>query len=110
MRKTLAPLFAMMLIGSATASYGATIVGGHDCDEWTRRPSDGKSQWLLGYLSGLNVMHEFNEGNPKDPLAAVRSPNQLYQWMDSYCRKNPSSRLDAGASEMFIELMKQKQK
>jgi hypothetical protein len=110
MRKILAPLLALVLIGTATVACGATIVGAHGCVEWTKQPENGKWQWLLGYLSGMNVMHEFNDATPKDPLAALRSVDQLTQWLDSYCQKNPASRMDAAASELFIELMKQSRK
>lgn len=110
MRKILAPLLALVLMGSGTVVFGATIVGAHDCVEWTKEPENGKWQWLLGYLSGMNVMHGFNDATPKDPLGSLRSVDQLTQWLDSYCRKNPTSRMDAAGSELFIELMKQSQK
>ena len=110
MRNILAPLLALILIGFGTTAYGATMVGSHGCVEWTRDPENGKWQWLLGYLSGLNVMHEFNGAAPKDPLAALRSVDQLTQWLNNYCQKNPTSRMDAAASALFVELMKQSQK
>lgn len=110
MRNILATLLALILIGSGTATFGATMVGSHACIEWTQNPENGKWQWLLGYLSGLSVMHEFNDATPKDPLAALRSVDQLTQWLESYCQKNPASQMDAAASALFIELMKQSQK
>lgn len=91
-----------------TSSMGAlaqTGFGGSDCGEWVRTPTEGKRQWLLGYMSGLSTMHYLNRRND-DPLDKINSADQIYVWMDNYCKANPLKTVRTGGQELFIELMK----
>lgn len=97
-------LVFIILTAVANASAAVTF-GGADCGEWIRSPSEPKRQWLIGYMSGLNMMHFFNE-NKGDPLDKINSAQQIYLWMDNYCRDNPLKRVSIGAETLFIELMK----
>jgi hypothetical protein len=83
---------------------GQTIYGQPDCGEWLTNRSSYEKGWLLGYMSGLSSMHDLNK-RPGDPLDKITSPNQIYIWMDNYCRKNPLQKIGNGGVSLFIELM-----
>jgi len=80
------------------------IFGVVDCGQWVndRVPAEKEFNkgWLLGYLSGLNL------GNPgsKDQLLKVNSADQIFLWMDNYCRANPLQKVRLGADALFEEL------
>jgi len=55
---------------------------------------------VLGYLSGLN-----SSGVEKgDPLDAISSAEQIYAWMDNYCRQNPLNTVVPGGNRLFREI------
>lgn len=101
MRKYLSLAF-FVIVGNA---YAVVAFGGSDCGEWIRSPSESKRHWLSGYMSGLNTMHYFND-NKDDPLNKINSAQQIFLWMDNYCKANPLKRVSDGGETLFIELMK----
>jgi hypothetical protein len=42
----------------------------------------------------------------KDPLDKINSAEQIFVWMDNYCRANPLKNVREGAQDLFIELQK----
>lgn len=89
---------------SGASVLAETVFGSKDCGEWIRSPTDAKRQWLIGYMSGLSIMHTLND-RKSDPLEKINSADQIYLWMDNYCRKNPLNRVTLGGVELFLELM-----
>lgn len=85
-----------------------TTLGMPDCGEWTKlskdRPTD--RAWLLGYMSGLNVVHVMDNKSGEQPLRKISSTLQIYAWMDNYCQKNPLSNTAIGGFELHAELNK----
>ncbi len=57
----------------------------------------------MGYLSGINLMVADKN---KDPLDKINSAEQIFVWMDNYCRANPLKNVREGAQDLFIELQK----
>ena len=93
--------------------FGQVSFGSRDCGHWIKRTDSVTAKvvteaWLTGYLSGLNWMHSVNDpkGKIPDPLNKVNSAEQMFLWMDNYCRKNPLNSASTGAQDLFIELMK----
>jgi hypothetical protein len=56
---------------------------------------------VLGYLSGLNL----SGVETSDPLSAISSAEQIYAWMDNYCRQNPLTGVVDGGNKLFGELV-----
>lgn len=60
----------------------------------SRKPAQ---QWLLGYLSGQNVAIT----SPKaDPLMLRNLVDQVFSWLDRYCKANPSKRESEGGMDL----------
>jgi hypothetical protein len=80
-----------------------------DCGAWlTTRSSDVK-EWLLGYLSGMNLVWNAEQRTPAEPLAALSSLDEVFSWMDIYCHANPQHYLGRGAIVLFFELVKRRE-
>lgn len=103
-----ASAFALMFFAAMPANaYRA--YGGQDCGQWLNQSSASGRSWLAGFISGLNaVFNGFSAAvEPgKDALAKTNSAQQVYAWMDNYCRANPLKTVDEGATELYFELMK----
>jgi len=61
--------------------------------------------WVIGYLSGLNLMLAAKDAQAKDHLISA-SPNQIYFWIDNYCKQNPLKTVYRAANDLFIEMGK----
>jgi hypothetical protein len=108
MKKAL--LIAAILFSSSVcwgqASY--TTFGQPDCGQWLKQPSATQQTWLFGFISGLNAMndfHAFSRGQPQqDLLKKLSSSDQLVVWMDTYCQRNPLSKLGEAGFILLREL------
>ena len=104
-RATVAIAAACMAISvSATQVYGSS-----DCGTWVAAKTEPLSRraqelWLVGYLSGLNAMHDRTGLKPADPLGRVNSMTQVFLWMDNYCQANPLKFVVQGADGLWLEL------
>ena len=85
--------------------FSQTRFGDIDCGAWLNKKGLPERAWLIGYLTGLNTMHDLNK-NSDNPLNKVNSAEQIYVWMDNYCQKNPLNTIGDGGIQLFIELMK----
>jgi hypothetical protein len=54
----------------------------------------------LGVLTGINQNNFY-----KNALRKVSSAEQLWRWMDSYCKDNPLSSVTEGANKLMMELV-----
>lgn len=92
------PLFITFNVQAAS-----TIFGVYDCGQWINSKNDIKKAWLMGYVSGLNT--EFYESSSgKDPLGKLNSAEQMYLWVDNYCKENPLSELKSAGYLLLEEL------
>lgn len=94
-------------LGSATAQT-TTSIGAPDCGQWVKQSNPSDRWWLLGHLSGMNVLHDLAGLKPANPLRTLSSADQAYLWMDNYCKANPLKSVDDGALSLFTELALQK--
>jgi hypothetical protein len=102
-RPTLVALaFAAVLMPVAAqetqrASFGA---GNRSCGSWSasrrNRESASEQQWLLGYLSAVNMY-------AKAPLRSVDN-EAVFGWVDKLCAGNPLSNLDVAVLGLTNEL------
>jgi hypothetical protein len=75
-----------------------------DCGQWLNDKTPSRKTWVLGYLTGVNAMH--NATTDKNPLGKINSADQIYVWIDNYCQKNPLKSVDDAAANLFFELLK----
>jgi hypothetical protein len=108
------PSYPAILIGLAlllpgqSAAQGATVIGDSDCSQWPNDPGALKASWLLGYLSGMNMVWSGEGKAPGNPLGQFSSAAQAYQWMDGFCKLNPGKKVSDGANALFFEMASRK--
>jgi len=84
--------------------------GGVPCSQYsdTARRQDPLyhtySQWMLGYVSGMNMA--WKEAKGWEPLATIPS-NNLLQFAGDKCAANPSATLVSVATEWFTAIPKE---
>ena len=102
-------VLAYSTITFAQAAEGSTSIGRPDCGRYILSPSSEHKAWVLGYLSGANQMLEGKtpSGKPSNPLGQLKSAEQVYLWMDNYCKKYPLENVTAGALALLVELRKE---
>lgn len=101
---------AAVLLSPHAQAY--TLFGGPDCGKWVNTPSAQYKTWLMGFMSGQNAQHVGYRDvikdpyfQAKDPLDQVSSAEQLFLWMDNYCRANPLKTVADGGVALFAELV-----
>ena len=88
-----------------SSAFAQTVYGKIDCGQWLSDQGASRTQnqaWVLGYLSGMNV--GVNGANDKDTLRKLNSMEQVFVWMDNYCRSNSLEKVRTGANQLFAEL------
>ena len=80
-----------------------------DCGMWLTTRSPDVKDWVLGYLSGMNLVWNAERKTPAEPLTALTSLDEVFSWMDFYCHTNPQQYLGRGAIVLFFELVKRKE-
>ena len=98
-------LVIAVLLSFAVPAKADVGIKTHDCGEWlSARAKDAPYPWMLqkfldGFLSGmaLGYREEFwASGN------GITS-DQVFYWMDKYCRENPLNYITKGAIQLFRE-------
>jgi len=90
-------------------ALGGVSLGEPECGAWLTTPSSDAKAWVLGYLSGMNLVWRAEQKLPAEPLAALSSPEEVFSWMDTYCRANPRRSLGRGGIILFFEFVKRKE-
>lgn len=80
-----------------------------DCGVWLTTRNSNVKDWVLGYLSGMNLVWNAEHKTPAEPLTALSSLDEVFSWMDIYCRTYPQQSLGRGAIVLFFELVKRKE-
>jgi hypothetical protein len=97
-------LIAALAITLSSQTYAQkTTFGGANCGQWIKQLIEPDKSWLLGFLSGINVAAATNNA-----LDKIKSPQQIYLWMDNYCKANPLSTVTDGAYTLMNELIQKK--
>lgn len=107
MKKKHFAVIAFVVLGALAFTRPAlatAVFGGPDCGNWIKEPTPSRKSWLLGFLSGLNVLHDELNRKPDDPLDQIGSSQQIVLWMDNYCQANPLERVATGGWALFEEL------
>ncbi|MGA7749618.1 MAG: hypothetical protein WCA63_05675 [Gallionella sp.] len=104
--KFLRLMLIVFAIGFSSDSNAVAYMGVTSCEEWVNRHSTNDSsmeEWILGYLSGLAAANNID-------LLKGAQRKSLFSWMDNYCQKNPLKRIDSGAHDLALELIKRMNK
>lgn len=83
---------------------GIAVEGDVDCGIWVKARTEGQSAILEGYVLGL--MNGLALASQIEFWQATGVPvgrEQVFLWMDNYCRANPLSRTAVGAVALMIE-------
>src|SRR6476646_1061604 len=103
-----AGLFALM--AATVQAQGTFGMAGVLCSQYTKaaRGSDilyhQASQWLLGYVSGMNAAMKVAKGTT--PLANLTN-DQILKSAGDYCERHPASNLANAANEWYASVPKQ---
>ena len=93
----------LVLLTLVTSNANAvTGFGVPDCGEWITKHSVAHKSWLLGYISASSSYVDSYEN--KDPYSKITSAEQIFLWMDNYCKANPLNDVRAGAIMLGYEL------
>lgn len=92
-------VFATSLWQSAS---GQATFGEPNCGQWVSRKREPDKAWLLGYLSGAGSWQVATKANL---LKQIGSAEQIFLWMDNYCKANPLSFLSDGGDKLIFELI-----
>lgn len=80
----------------------ATGFGVPDCGRWVSNKTTTDKAWLLGFISASSTYTDSYEN--KDPYGKLPSAQQIYLWMDNYCKENPLTDVRSGAILLGYEL------
>jgi hypothetical protein len=100
----------LALMTAPTQAQGTFGMAGVLCSQYSKaaRSSDmlyhQASQWLLGYISGMNAAMKTAKGTT--PLATYTN-DQVLKSTGTYCETNPASNLANAANEWYATLPKQ---
>jgi hypothetical protein len=92
---------AMAVSVKASVSCSAWLAERHKEKGAEKLGSLFNRRWLIGYLSGLAAGRNKEFWDP--PNASPLGYDAAFQWMDSYCRANPSRDIAEGADKLFHE-------
>jgi hypothetical protein len=95
-----------LVMTTPLSAQSQTVFGMPDCGEWINQANNPQKGWLLGYMSGLNTLHDIEDLKPESPLKKINSANQVFLWMDNYCKTNPLKTVGEGGWVLFKELRK----
>ena len=100
----------LALAGSSAQAQSTYGMAGVLCSQYNNaaRSSDilfhQASQWLLGYISGMNAAMTVTKGTT--PVATLTN-DQVLKAAGDYCEANPASNLANAANEWYAALPKQ---
>lgn len=101
--KLLTALLITLMLSTPTFATGIVTFGQPDCGGWIKEPNNARKAWVLGFVSGLNSDDIF-----KNALDKINSAEQIFLWMDNYCKANPLQRVGRGGQELMFELRQKK--
>ena len=108
MKTKLISLVLFLLCQSASAEW---VRGDPDCAMWVKPESSARElenrAWLIGFLSGVNmgssIASSSTVGQRTAEFSFDISNEQIFLWMDKYCRTNPLSSAMYGVGEFMLE-------
>jgi hypothetical protein len=108
MKTKLISLFFCLLCQSAYAEW---VRGDQNCASWVKPETHARElenrAWLIGFLSGVNMglsnASTSTVGQRGAEFGFDSTNEQIFLWMDNYCRTNPLSSAMYGVGELMQE-------
>ena len=104
MKTNLIALFLCLLCQSVSAEW---VRGDPDCAMWLKPETNARElenrAWLIGFLSGTNMAFSLDADRKPFNYFGGITTDQIYLWMDNYCRANPLSSAVYGVGELMLE-------
>ena len=97
---------ALIALTVSSPVFASKTIGAVDCGEWINRNKNDVAairigSWLTGFMTGLNL----GDAQNRDSLEKV-SGEQIFLWMDNYCKANPLKDVIKGGYALMDELEK----
>ena len=93
-------------------SSESPLRGVPNCGSWLKPDNDFSAlknkAWLIGYLSGVNIGFRVEKQRNFNYFSSGVTNDQIFLWMDKYCRENPLSTTAIGASDLYTDMAKPK--
>ena len=102
-------LVMLLACAFAAPAVSQVSVGGIDCGQWVKSPTEARRFWLLGNMAGKGELFTgwMRAGvDYSDPPNFASSPDQIYLWMDNFCLANPLKSVGDGANVLSSELLR----
>lgn len=107
---------ALITLAVSSPVFAGTTFGMADCGQWlndTQAQKQHNQYWVMGWLSGVN--NSFNSDTPKGQtppnyLAQLNSANQVFLFIDNFCRANPLETVMVAADQLMADLTTKKHK
>jgi hypothetical protein len=80
-----------------------------DCNMWLAARGPQLKDWALGYLSGMSLVWNAEHKAPAEPLSEISSREEVFTWLNGYCRANPQQPLGRALIVLFFEMVKRKE-
>lgn len=104
-KAAIAIVLALAAATSAASGREFTVFGAPDCGQWINANNMARKTWLLGYMTGMSRIYSELRKKDKDPLDRIKSADQMYLWVDNYCKANPLHTVDKAGYELLVELI-----
>ena len=92
-------LIAFFIVFS-TNSNAIQLLGVPSCGQWNSTDDHAwHHAWLFGYMNGAAA------GMNADILKDT-DRESIFLWVDNYCRKNPTGKIDEAGRNLALELIK----
>lgn len=98
-------MFVFMLVIACVPARADPIYvrGSTDCGQWNYARTQSLSKILEAYVIGLTSGMSFGRGVPFWGPPRSYSDEQIFMWLDKYCRDNPLSDIVEGSVHMIDE-------
>jgi hypothetical protein len=103
----IAALAAGLLFVSIAQGQGPTREP--DCRMWLSASGPEMKAWALGYLSGMSVVWNAEHKAPAEPLSVLSSREEVFTWLNAYCRANAPQPLGRALIVLFFESVQRKE-
>jgi hypothetical protein len=106
LRKIVLSLALVATMWTSVVDAQVNVMGSPDCAEWAQENKNKLNRtydetWLSAYLSGLAIGSGTEFWKREETMLSIE---QVYLWIDNYCRANPLENVSDGAMTLFLEV------
>jgi hypothetical protein len=104
LKTKLSSVLCVVLMSWPISGFTQTWMGLPDCGKYLEKSEAlefGHKMYALGYISSINLWKV-----PKKDILQDISAQQVWLYVENYCRKNPLDKINAALDTLIIELIK----